>query len=122
MRTLRVCSIAVLSALLCGSSATLFTQQPQQPQKLDSTDLERAHIMLRQAYDEVRKNYYDPKYHGVDIDASFQQYDTRLNSAHSINETFRAIAAFLTTLHDSHTFFMPPARANRSTYAPRNPR
>jgi hypothetical protein len=115
MRILRVCSIATLSALLCGSSATLSAQQPQQQQTLSSTDLARAHLMLRQAYDEVRKNYYDPKYHGVDLDANFQKYDAMLNSARSVNQTFHVVVAFLTTLHDSHTFFMPPARANPST-------
>jgi hypothetical protein len=115
MRILRVCSIAVLSALLFGSSAILLAQQPQQQQKLSSTDLERAHLMLRHAYDDVKKNYYDPRYHGVDLDASFRQYDARLDTAQSINESFRVIAAFLTGLHDSHTFFMPPPRTNPST-------
>jgi C-terminal processing protease CtpA/Prc len=119
MRIVRLCTIVVLFVLLCASNscAPIFAQQPQQQQKLNSTDLERAHLMLRQAYDEVMKNYYDPKYHGVDLDTSFHQYDTRLNSAQSINETFRIIAAFLTTLHDSHTYFMPPARTNRSSIA-----
>jgi hypothetical protein len=64
MRTLRVCSIA---CTFCHSLRLLSDSFTQQPQQLDSTDLERAHIILRQAYDEVRKNYYAPKYHGVDI-------------------------------------------------------
>ncbi|MGC2501349.1 MAG: S41 family peptidase [Silvibacterium sp.] len=87
----------------------------QQPQKLDKIDLDRAHMMLRQAYDDVKKNYYDVSYHAVDLDASYRQYDARLDSSQTINQSFRVIAAFLAALHDSHTFFMPPMRANRST-------
>jgi C-terminal processing protease CtpA/Prc len=90
-------------------------QQPPAQQKLSSFDLQRAHEFLRQAYDEVRKNYYDPTFHGVDIDKSYQQYNARLDAAKSINETFRVIAAFMSSLHDSHTFFVPPSRTNPST-------
>ena len=58
MRTRRVCSIAVLSALLCGSSAILLAQQPQQQQKLNSADLERAHMQVRLR---VVSDAHDPK-------------------------------------------------------------
>ena len=116
MRMRHVCFLAVLSTLfLCSFPAHPAAQQPQKVQKITSTDLARAHMMLRQAYDDVKKNYYDPKYHGVDLDAVYHQYDTRLDASQTINESFRIIAAFLANLHDSHTFFMPPARVNRST-------
>lgn len=95
--------------------ASLSAQQPALPKKLESFDLQRAHLMLRQANDEVRKNYYDPAFHGVDLDKAYAAFDARLNTSGSVNETFRVIAAFLLNLHDSHTFFSPPLRANRST-------
>ena len=72
-------------------------------------------MMLKQAHDEVAKNYYDPTFHGVDFEKAYQQFDGRLNTATSVNETFRIIAAFLSSLHDSHTFFNPPARQNHSS-------
>ena len=100
-------------ALLFSLAAV--AQQTPAPSKLSSFDLQRAHMMLRQAHDEVQKNYYDATFHGTDFEKNFQQYDQRMNSAQSVNETFRIIAAFLTSLHDSHTFFLPPARQNRST-------
>ncbi len=99
---------------LCLATSIVFAQQAA-PRKLDSADLYRAHVILRQAYDDVRKNYYDPSYHGVNLDQNFQLYDTRLNTAQSVNESFRVVAAFLDTLHDTHTFFVPPARVNHST-------
>jgi C-terminal processing protease CtpA/Prc len=115
-------SIALFSALFflpslpCpGTSAPLLAEQPKPTQKLDAMNLERAHAILRQTYDEVRRSYYDPSFHGVDIDGSYRQYDARLNSSPTINDSFRVIAAFLLSLHDSHTFFQPPMRANPST-------
>ncbi|WP_263383460.1 S41 family peptidase [Granulicella arctica] len=95
--------------------APLSAQQSAPPKKLDSFDLQRAHLILRQANDEVRKNYYDTTFHAVDLEKTYQAFDTRLNASQSVNETFRVIAAFLLNLHDSHTFFSPPLRANRST-------
>jgi carboxyl-terminal processing protease len=89
------------------------SQQPAP--KIDSFELQRDHLMLRQIYEDIRKNYYDPTFHGVDLDKAFQQFDARLNTAQSPNEAFRVMAAFMLNLRDSHTFFEPPARKNRST-------
>lgn len=95
------------AASLCVFSA--LAQQPKR--KLDVIDSSRVHAMLRQAYVEVKKNYYDPTFHGVDLDARFKEYDAKLNGVGSLGEGFRVIAAFMTGLHDSHLFFMPPGRA-----------
>jgi len=95
--------------------AALQAQQTKPAHTIDSNELGRAHAILRQAYTEVKKNYYDPAYHGVDLDASFKQFDTRMDASQSINDTFRVIATYLLQLHDSHTFFQPPVRTNHST-------
>jgi len=102
-------------SFLLFSPAALHPQQTKPAHTIDSNELGRAHAILSQAYTEVKKYYYDPAYHGVDLDASFKQFDTRMNSAQSINDTFRVIAAFLLQLHDSHTYFQPPVRTNHST-------
>jgi carboxyl-terminal processing protease len=91
------------------------SQSASAPAKISSLDLDRAHLMLRQAYQDIHKNYYDTTFHGVDIDTTFQQYNARLDAAQSINESFRVVAAFMFTLRDSHTFFLPPSRTNKST-------
>jgi C-terminal processing protease CtpA/Prc len=107
-------AIALL-VFLPSAQVKLSAQQPAPQQKLDSASLQRAHLMLRQAHDEIKKNYYDANYHGVDLEKSFQQFDARLDASKSVNETFRVIAAFMLNLGDSHTFFMPPQRTNPST-------
>ena len=50
--------------------------------------------MLRDAHDEVKKHYYDPKLQGVDWDARYQHYQELLGNAHSLGEGFRIVAAY----------------------------
>jgi C-terminal processing protease CtpA/Prc len=85
-------------------------------QKMDHASLDRARGILRDARDAVRKNYYDPAYHGLDLEARYQQYDERIKTAPGLNEALRMVAAFLSGLKDSHTFFVPPMRPYRLDY------
>lgn len=85
-------------------------------QKMNATDLAHARAILRDARDAVQKHYYLMDYHGLDLDARYQQYDERIRNAPSIGEAFRVIAAFLGGLRDSHTFFIPPARSTHTDY------
>jgi C-terminal processing protease CtpA/Prc len=80
---------------------------------MNSNDMDEARQMLRDARDAVKKNYYDPKYHGVDLDARYQQFDDRIKSSPDLNNGMRMVAAFLSGLKDSHTFFVPPERPYR---------
>jgi C-terminal processing protease CtpA/Prc len=82
-------------------------------QKMNNIDMERTRGMLHDARDAVKKHYYDPKYHGVDLDARYQQFDERIKTAPDLNNGLRMGAAFLSGLKDSHTFFDPPTRAFR---------
>jgi C-terminal processing protease CtpA/Prc len=66
--------------------------------------------MLREAYELVKKRYYDPTYHGVDWDARFQEFDAKIRATTSVNAGLGAIAQFLDGLKDSHTYFLPPSR------------
>jgi C-terminal processing protease CtpA/Prc len=83
---------------------------------IDRVKIDRAHKILRDAYDTVRKNYYDPKYHGLDLKAQYQLYDGKIDTAPSFNECLRFVAAFLEGLKDSHTYLVPPDRPYRFDY------
>jgi C-terminal processing protease CtpA/Prc len=100
---------AVVVAALSG--ATLQSQQ-----KMDSINQGRARAMLHDAYDNVKKHYYDPKFHGLDIDARYHQFDEKIRNAGSLSQSFGVIAGFLDGLNDSHTFFTPPSRPYRVDY------
>ena len=95
-----------------GLLASLLVVLPASAQhpKLNAFDYLIAHDMLREAYDDVKKNYYDPQYHGIDLDARYHQFETRLASVSSLNAAMLDVQAFLDGLKDSHTFFVPPPR------------
>jgi C-terminal processing protease CtpA/Prc len=101
-RTL-ITALMTLAAL--GPVGPLFSQQ-----KMDSINRGRAIEILRDAYDNVKRHYYDPKYHGLDIDARYHEYDTKIRNANSLGQAFGIVAAYLDGLKDSHTFFDPPSR------------
>jgi tricorn protease len=105
------CAFFLLLCALLVSNGELRAQQ-----KMDSITKERLNNMLRDAYDEVRKNYYDTKFHGLDWDARYHEFQEKMKGATSLGQGFSVVAAFLDALNDSHTFFRPPSRPVRMDY------
>lgn len=105
----------LITALLCllalaGQFSTV------RAQSLSSIDRERGRAMLGIVKDEIKKSYYDPSYHGMNIDARFKAAEEKLKEATSNSQVFAIIAQAVIELNDSHTFFLPPARAARVDY------
>jgi carboxyl-terminal processing protease len=94
--------------LLC---AALPAQQATQPApQISSLERDRALQMLNTIAGDIRKHYYDPKFHGVDWDARVQQAKERIQTSPTQNAALSHIAGALDALNDSHTFFLPPSR------------
>ena len=85
-------------------------------QTLSNLDRDRAQGMLKVVGDEVRKHYYDPKFHGVNWDASLDDAKEKIGKAPSFGMALSNIAAASDTLNDSHTFFLPPQHVARTDY------
>lgn len=79
-------------------------------QRFTKSDHDRIQQMLRNAANDVRKHYYDPKFHGVDWDAVIKKTEDNISKADTLNAAVSEVAAALDALNDSHTFFMPPPR------------
>jgi C-terminal processing protease CtpA/Prc len=79
-------------------------------------DLDRSRIMLKAIKDDLKNNYYDPAYHGMDLESRFKAAEIKLKQAASLGQLFGIIAQVLIDLHDSHTFLIPPGRAVRTEY------
>jgi len=92
--------------------AQVWAQQQSQPQ-ISSLDRGRAQDMLQVVAGDVRKHYYDPKFHGLDWDAKVAEAKQKIDRAPSMNMALSEIAAALDALNDSHTFFLPPQHMNR---------
>src|SRR5918996_2640217 len=84
--------------------------------QLSSQDRDHAFIMLKTARDDIRKNYYDPNFRGMDLDARTKLAEDRIKQARSNGEVFGIIAQMLLDLNDSHTVFLPPQRSSRVEY------
>jgi carboxyl-terminal processing protease len=85
-------------------------------QGMNANEQQRVQVMLKQAYDTVKRNYYDPTLHGVDWDARFHEYEQKVKAAGSLNDGLTMVAAFLDGLKDTHTYFGPPSRPYRFDY------
>ncbi|HST08856.1 MAG TPA: S41 family peptidase [Terriglobales bacterium] len=85
---------------------------PQQ-QQMSGLERGRAQIILQVVAGDVRKHYFDPKFHGVDFDAKVVEAKQNIEKANSFNMSMSHIAAALDSLDDSHTFLIPPQHAYR---------
>jgi len=85
-------------------------------EKLDELQRGRALDMLRDFAQTLREKYYDPSYHGVDMEARFREAKEKIEKATSLGQTFAAIAVAVDGLNDSHTHFWPPERPLRLDY------
>lgn len=89
---------------------------PARAQTLSSFDRERARLMLEAIKSDVKNNYYDTTYHGINLDEHFKKAEEKLKNATSIGQTFGIIAQALLDFNDSHLFFIPPGRAAQVEY------
>ncbi|MGB7280802.1 MAG: S41 family peptidase [Candidatus Acidiferrum sp.] len=90
--------------------------QSEREEKIDKNELERAELMLADLHVALKKNYYDPTFHGIDVDARYETYLERVKKSATLGDAFRTVAAYLAGLDDSHTYFIPPRRSYRTEY------
>jgi len=104
-------TIAVVILIVLAAFSTGYSQKPP-----SSIDKERGHVILSTIKDDLKKNYYDPAFHGMDLDTRFKTADERIKQAESLGQIFGIIAQVLVDLEDSHTFFLPPGRSYKTEY------
>jgi len=104
--------LAVAGVIAAGFLLSPAAAQPQ----FDQIQRERARQMLRDLHDALQHHYYDPQYHGVDMEARFKAADTQLQSANNLGAALTIIGQTLDALKDSHTFFLPPSRNTQREY------
>ena len=72
--------------------------------------------ILRIVKDDVKKNYFDPTFKGIDIEAKHKTAVESMSKAESIGQMTGIIAQFLLDFDDSHLFFSPPGKVNKTDY------
>jgi len=104
---------ATLLLLMPGIMLSSHAQQQPPPSKFD---IERFRSVLGTIKEDIRKNYYDPNYHGMDLDTAFKTADEKMKQATSLGQLLGVIGQLLVDLDDSHTYFVPPRRSYRTDY------
>ena len=100
-----LCFLTLLLSAVC-------TRQLLYAQSVSKLDIERGREMLKGVKSDIEKNYYDPTYRGIDLDARFKLADEKIKSAQSNGQILGVIAQLLIEFNDSHTFLLPPARTS----------
>lgn len=99
----------VLPLMLVGfliEPARVFAQSAKDIER----DRNRGVVMLKLIKDYLKEYYYDPAYHGMDLNGRFKTAEDRIKEAANISQVLGIIAQSMVELNDSHTFFIPPPR------------
>jgi carboxyl-terminal processing protease len=79
--------------------------------QLSGNERDMALGMLQVTKDNIKDNYYDTNFRGINIDELFNQSKEKLKNASSRDEAMTIIAQTMLTFDDSHTNFFPPSRS-----------
>ena len=101
-----------LFLILC----VIATQRSGAAQSLSGYERALGRQMLELTKADIKKNYYDPTVHGMDLEAHFKAADEEIKSAATLSEILGIIAKAVTDIDNSHTFFIPPAMTHRVDY------
>ncbi len=116
LKASRACVDFVISAFVFGLMLVALVPQTTHAQSLDRIERERALSMLNIVKGDLKSNYYDPNFRGMDVDARFKTAEEKVKAATSLGQAFGIIAQALLDLNDSHTLFIPPRRPETITY------
>jgi carboxyl-terminal processing protease len=102
--------------ILCPILCVMATELSCAAQSLSGYERALGRQMLELTKADIKKNYYDPTVHGMDLEAHFKAADEEIKNASTLNEILGIIAKALTDINDSHTFFIPPTMTHRVDY------
>ena len=77
---------------------------------------ERSREMLKLFREDIKENYYDPAFRGINLETHFNRADDQIAGAATGDQMHGIIARSLLAFGDSHTFFIPPLSAFQVDY------
>ena len=109
---MRTQSISVVSAVLLAAIMSGAWSFAGRGGDHKYTTLANAQVqeMLDKILLDIKENYYDPNFHGVDLNKQFAHDRELIATAKSQDEALLYVAAAVESLNDSHTHFRPPVR------------
>lgn len=105
--------ISSMTVLLCTVLASVNYCNAQ---GLGPYDRDNAQAMLSMIKDDLKSNYYDQTFHGLNVEERFKVASGKTKLATTRDQLMGIVAQSLLDLNDSHTFLIPPSRAARIEY------
>lgn len=102
----RIAVFAVMAIIAVG----LVDLSESADKKYATLTNDQAQEMLDAVLADIKKHYYDPTVHGLNLDERFAEARQKIAVAKSQDEALLDIAAAVEALKDSHTHFRPPSR------------
>jgi len=112
-RPLVISSILLLFIVLLGFQADAQVKEEKANPK---ENREFGLTMLSLVKKVLKDHYYDPTYHGIDIDKRFKLAEQEIQKEDRRWQMNRTIAQVLLDLNDSHTSYFPPAKLYDADY------
>jgi len=103
--------ISIALTLLLTAFSISYSQTPP-----SSDDRDNARTMLSTVKSDLQKYYYDPQFHGMNLEERFKTAEEKINQATSLAQLLGVIGQVLLDLNDSHTIFLPPGRTYKTDY------
>ncbi len=103
-------------AIVLTSAGVLVPGHTQSLSGLRKIDISTGKEMIKTLKKEVPRNYYDPAFRGVDLEAKFKAAEDKIGQAQSLSQVYGIVGQPLLDLNDMHTFFIPPPRPARIDY------
>ena len=72
--------------------------------------------MLKDIKRDIKENYYDPTFHGKDLDKHFKAAEDMLSRAETTDQVYTVVAQSLMDFEDSHLYFIPPMWSSSAEY------
>ena len=105
----KIAALVLVACLWILTAVSPIAAQTLSPDEL-KLQRNRGVVMLQLVKDYLKEYYYDPNYHGMDVEVRFKASEEKIKEATSLGQIMGIIAQTLTELNDSHTFFVPPPR------------
>jgi C-terminal processing protease CtpA/Prc len=110
----QIFAITICLWLVLGSALAQWT--PDKSPENAKVNRERGLAMLSDIKEKLKEQYYDPTFHGVNVDERFRAAQEQIKRIDTNGQIFRVIAEAVLDLDDSHTIFIPPSHYNHTEY------
>jgi C-terminal peptidase prc len=116
---LSLCGLLLTTFFLLPAAEKNFAQEESNPKKASGETKkhrEQSIAFLKEMKVILKKFYYDPKYHGIDLDARFAAAEERIKTLEYNWQMYRVLVQVLMDFNDSHTRFHLPPRNDYFDY------